>query len=231
MPPQSSPAGGTGGTGGTGDEPTCTTITVGPDMYLNDIGEAPDFAAYLYETSPLGAAGDLDLLNVLFYASTQSSGYDGEDKGIFQLGTGIDANFETCARCVLVEQDYDSTLVIYFATAGTLDVATTSDQMNGAPQATLTGVTLREVTIDSTVSTLVPNGRCLQLAAAVVQLPPTWTCSNGSYASDDGCDCGCGARDGDCTDAAATSCDTCHCASDTSDCSAVVSIDNAICAI
>jgi hypothetical protein len=46
---------------------------------------------------------------------------------------------------------------------------------------------------------------------AVCQSPPAgWTCYDGFYGSNDGCDCGCGFLDPDCPDALDSSCDYCN---------------------
>jgi len=41
------------------------------------------------------------------------------------------------------------------------------------------------------------------------QVPPEWTCNPFWYGANDGCDCGCGALDPDCTDATVGSCQWC----------------------
>jgi hypothetical protein len=221
--------GGAGGNGGSSGK--CTELTVGSVMYYRDLTDSPDIAVYVYRTNQFGAAS-ADYLEVQFYSSSYDSSDNGEDTGTFTLGTGIDANFKTCARCLLVDRDLvagDATAT-YFATSGSMIVAAGSDQMNGEPKVTLNDVTLSEVTIDDTTSesTLVEGGKCVHLTTAKVQIPAGWTCSLDAYSTDDGCDCGCGVRDGDCDNGNVSSCDTCHCGSTTS-CNAVSTMNNALC--
>ncbi|HEV8548861.1 MAG TPA: hypothetical protein VGQ57_07535 [Polyangiaceae bacterium] len=225
-------AGGKSGAGGNGGSSgKCTELTVGSVMYYRDLTDSPDIAVYVYRTNQFGAAS-ADYLEVQFYSSSYDSSDNGEDTGTFTLGTGIDANFKTCARCLLVDRDLvagDATAT-YFATSGSMIVAAGSDQMNGEPKVTLNDVTLSEVTIDDTTSesTLVEGGKCVHLTTAKVQIPAGWTCSLDAYSTDDGCDCGCGVRDGDCDNGNVSSCDTCHCGSTTS-CNAVSTMNNALC--
>jgi hypothetical protein len=105
--------------------------------------------------------------------------------------------------------------------------------MNGFPTVTLSDVTLVEVTIDddSNVSTPVAGGRCLHLTSGSMSFPSGWTCDPDYYAADDGCDCGCGVHDGDCTNSTVNACDYCHCSGDELDCSStsVRSTNNALC--
>jgi hypothetical protein len=49
-------------------------------------------------------------------------------------------------------------------------------------------------------------------------VPTSWTCSAGFYGAGDGCDCGCGAMDPDCSSGAASACLYCN---DTGSCSTV----------
>ena len=126
----------------------------------------------------------------------------------------------------------------FFATAGTLVLDSASQQLEGYPQGSLTGVTLREATVDDTtyVSTLVPGGKCLTMADAsfIVNVTPVagWTHCPLSYYGDGDCDCGCGAQDVDCTDALVSSCAYCWCEADAGSCSNpnyVMPTDNATC--
>jgi cysteine-rich repeat protein len=47
-------------------------------------------------------------------------------------------------------------------------------------------------------------------ASCQYEVPASWACSTSYYGSQDGCDCGCGAPDPDCTDNTAASCDYCQ---------------------
>lgn len=165
---------GAGGQGGQGHD--CVEITRG-EVAFTDLGNAPHAAIYAFHAdathakTPLGDADTVDYLEVQFYASTFNPIDNGEATGTFELGTGIDENFETCARCLLIDEDVPDQgkpKALYFATEGTMTVADTSQQMTGAPNLTLSKVTFREVLIDETTneSTLVPDGRCVYLESA-----------------------------------------------------------------
>ena len=168
-------AGAGGESGRTND---CIEITRG-EVAFTDLGNAPDAAIYafhadaVHKKQPLGDADTVDYLEVQFYASTFNPIDNGEATGSFELGTGIDANFETCARCLLIDEDVPGQgkpKALYFATEGTMMVADTSAQMTGAPNLTLSKVTFREVLIDDVTneSTLVPDGRCVYLESAAL---------------------------------------------------------------
>ena len=63
--------------------------------------------------------------------------------------------------------------------------------------------------------------------------PEEWTCAPGFYDSDDGCDCGCGVFDPDCTNPTSEACGFCNesgsCAEDEMGCDLIAPNDNAIC--
>ena len=185
---------------GTGGPAGCIELTAAAFNALQFGGTA---AAYGATTMPNIAMADPDMLQVEFYGSGAGAGLNGENKGTFNLATGIDSNYSTCARCVRLFEDSADARQFY-QQSGTLVVAATSDQLNGTLNGTLTNVTLVEVTIaDSTfVSTPVPNGMCLHITSATIAAtPPTppvvpaaWTCDP-TYYDDGECDCGCGAFD------------------------------------
>jgi hypothetical protein len=221
--------GGRAGGGGSGGN--CTEITLPSGMTLRDLTQAPSAVDYEYRINALGNSSP-DYFFADFYGPR--AGYDGDAKGSFTLGTGVDANFSSCGRCMLAEQDDGSAQqALFFASSGTIDVASASDQLNGFPQVTLTNVTLVEVTIDNrtNISTPVPGGRCLHLASGSLSFPSGWTCATQNYAAADGCDCGCGVEDGDCASVASDSCDFCHCPGDTLNCktTSVRTTNNALC--
>jgi hypothetical protein len=202
-------------------------------MYFRDVSQAPDLVDYDYRINAIGGSSP-DYVYVEFYGPGVDPTFDGDKKGSFTLGSGKEANFETCARCVLAEQDSGgSGDALFFASGGTMVIASGSDQMHGFPTVTFSDVTLVEVTLDDTtsVSTPVPNGRCLHLASGSMSFPSAWTCDPDYYAADDGCDCGCGVRDGDCTNGTVNACEFCHCSGDQADCSvtSVRSTNNALC--
>ena len=244
--------GGTGGTGGSvenggagaGGEATggcSSTIEITTYGYpAVDDSTTPDppyspYYGYTYYFNPELGTPDTDYLWVNFYIGPQ---YNGQQTGHFVLGTGDEANYVSCSRCVYIGQDdsANGAAVYYYAKSGTMDIAGNSKQTTGKPDVTLTDVLFTEVTLDdNSVSTEVPNGRCLHLATAKIKLtiPTTWTCSNAYYGTDDGCDCGCGAQDPDCTSAFVGACDLASCGDNgscTDDfCSDVTLANNATC--
>lgn len=131
--------------------------------------------------------------------------YATEYVGEFPLGEGDDANFGSCARCVMGL--YGPALEHgFFATEGTLTLR--EDPFTQRLDATLTGVRLVEVTItaDATgaiISTPVEDGACIDLAETTISgnFPtPGWTCDTDQFNDGATCDCGCGAFDPDCGD-------------------------------
>ena len=168
----------------------------------------------------LGTAA-ADSIRIEFYGSTAGPNLDGEAKGTFNLGTGIDNNYATCARCVRVFEDPSIPGKIFFQQSGTMVIDATSDQLNGTLKGTITNLTLVEVTIAADfVSTPVPNGACVHITTAALSVTPpvvpaTWACDP-SYYGDSACDCGCGVADIDCANALIASCEYCN---DTGSCS------------
>jgi len=71
-------------------------------------------------------------------------------------------------------------------------------------------------------------------APGAASVPPEWTCDPDFYGTDDGCDCGCGALDPDCSDATVGSCEYCGedgaCDAGSEDCSTVSPTQNWLCA-
>jgi hypothetical protein len=205
-------AGGATGTGGSGGSSNCTEITLGAFVKYGANGT---FGAFDALVAPgVGDPADDDLADVAFYGpDADHPNLDGGDVGTFDLSAGADANLATCSRCVTLSQDIDATGPTFFQQSGSLTVAAGSDQLNGAVDATLTNVTLIEVTVDPDTfqSTPVPGGACLHIASAVVSMPAVpaaWAC-DAQYFGDGACDCGCGAVDYGCDDATAASCDYC----------------------
>jgi len=222
--------GGSGGMGGSGAP--CTVITTS----TLETNLADGNAIFSSVFTPNLAAVDDDAVALQVYQGLISGvNYHGQDIGTFELGTGEDANYSSCSRCVVA--GIDGVDKWFFATEGTLTFALDSDQMNGYPHGTLRNVVLREATYDAStfVSTFVPNGQCLSLAngdlLVNVEPPPeTWTCVLNYYDDGTWCDCGCGALDPDCGSASASVCEYCYCnPSDDMDCTAVNASQNQTC--
>lgn len=195
---------------------SCTEIT------------AADFAKYqadgtqgIYVGAPspsLGSATVDDQMTLEFYGPDFGA-FDGDKTGTFDLTMDGDDNYGTCSRCIRVLEDADpdnGPARQYFQKSGSLVVDAVSDQLHGKVHATLTDLTLVEVSVDDmSVSTPVANGACLHLASATITIDPPpvpsgWTCDP-TYYGDGACDCGCGALDTDCAGSAATDCDDNDC--------------------
>jgi hypothetical protein len=208
--------GGTAGASGTAGSSACTPITISDPIAQFDGTFRTVIAADVSPT--LGDPALPDLFHLEFYPDL-----GGDETGTITLGTGEEADYETCGQCVIIAQDIEDQTpqTYYFATAGTLTLTSGAQQLNGYPQGTLRNVTLREVTVDAATyhSTIVPGGACLTLAngdAAVNIDPPVpgWLDCGADWYGDGDCDCGCGAVDIDCSGAAASACDYCWCDSD-----------------
>ena len=66
--------------------------------------------------------------------------------------------------------------------------------------------------------------------ATCTNVPAAWHCAPGYYGAGDGCDCGCGALDPDCTSSASSACDYCNNGGGcTFSCSSINATNNAIC--
>jgi hypothetical protein len=152
-------AGGEGGAGGTGGD-GCTTITA-EEFTVESVEE--DFASYIAGFTPNDTANDF------LWLEMYGGDFGGSAIGTFDLTKNGDENYSTCARCFLAIQDLDQRKVL-FQTAGLLTIQADSDAFSGKIDATVTGLTLREVTIDdSFVSTLVPDGACLHAASVTIK--------------------------------------------------------------
>jgi hypothetical protein len=220
--------GGSAGSGGSGGLP-CIEIT-GLNYSSGAIDQTdPKFltARYDYATSPnVGSAGQSSL-SFQFYQATD---VNGAATGTFELGTGIDSNYSTCARCL--RGSSDSGTKDYFATSGAMVIDSTSRQMDGVVDLSISDVTLVEVTIDDKtfVSEPVLGGRCLHIAAADVRANVGWTC-NQEYYWDAACECGCGVPDPVCASPYPAACDNCgdvgSCS--TASCLELNFLDNSVC--
>jgi hypothetical protein len=226
----------TSGSSSSGIPMNCTEITVGAFTAGQADGTASEFAA-----TPLPNQGDMteaDAVSLEFYGSAFDPSDNGEKTGTFDLSMGGDDNYATCSRCLSLFVDPSVPGKTFFQVAGTIVIDATSDQINGTVSATLTNVTLVEVTVDSSTftSTPVAGGACLHLATASVMAAPVpppagWLCT-ASFYNDGTCDCGCGVADSDCTDATVGSCDVCN---DTGSCSTadcpgtINATNNAVC--
>jgi hypothetical protein len=98
------------------------------------------------------------------------------DTGDFTLGIEDDSNLQTCQRCLQAKLwNFDGADRQFFADQGDLDIAASSDPLNGVLHASITGARLVEVTVDSDTaeSTPVPGGYCIDLADTNVDVDAT----------------------------------------------------------
>ena len=164
-----------------------------------------------------------DVLALEFYGAGWDPSLDGDQDGTFDLSTGGNTNYATCSQCVYLRASSNRIDTrVFFQASGTIDVHPDSDTVNGSVDATLTDVTLIEVTFDPNYMTEpVPGGSCVHVSSAeavraLIPPPPGWTCASQFY-GDGQCSCGCGVLDVDCADANVQSCVSCL---DTGSCSA-----------
>jgi len=87
--------------------------------------------------------------------------------GSFALSNKPDDNYATCAHCVLAFENFTTmSPTPFFVESGTLTVTAPDTGYVGQSAGSLANVVLRESTLDKTVTTPVPGGRCLALASA-----------------------------------------------------------------
>jgi hypothetical protein len=206
---------GDSGSGGSAGKSSCPELTlqtvVGMDV---DRSGSPSFLSAIFDVGIQQqlVGGAEDFVGIHFYAGDN---YDGAATGSFELGTGVDDNFESCGRCVLVERDASAVgnagNTRFFATSGSMEIDDASLQLDGRPTVTISDVTLVEVTIDSStfVSTPVAGGDCYHITSYSMELPTSsWSCPVDTW-GDNVCDCGCDEPDLECVTAQIGSCESC----------------------
>lgn len=116
-------------------------------------------------TTDLGFGGTLpDTIYFEFYSPAT---------GTFDLGSGNNANYQTCLQCILVYQDLFAGIEqkIFFQTGGSITIdSNTIPGIAANVGLSWSNVTLAEVTInpDTFVSTLVPNGDCYNIISDTI---------------------------------------------------------------
>ena len=234
---------GTGALAGMGGDTSgeCVSITEITTGVL--LARDPDSSIYPANNSftiepQIGNAAD-DELWLDFYAE---NGYDGDATGVFDLGVPPDDNYATCSRCLWFAQDVGAVSnprAYFYVRSGTLTIDADSLQMEGFPILSIDDALLVESTVDvgdTNVSEPVQNPRCLHLAHASINMPAppsAWTCDPTFYGTNDGCDCGCGVLDPDCSSSYSGACLTCaetgSCGTDADYCFGIDPDNNAVC--
>ena len=131
--------------------------------------------AFVYPTTdvdPNIGGADPELFRFEFYSPATGS---------FDLAAGLNDNYATCDQCLRLFEDVteDDIARQYFQQSGTIDIDASSDLGGGVLVATLTDVTLVEVTIDpdnAFESTPVPDGACVQINTQNVSVVPNNSC-------------------------------------------------------
>jgi hypothetical protein len=145
--------------------------------------------------------GDYDF-QLQFYGGVESS-----LMGTFDLSMGNQANFKTCAICLLaVSKAVDANnnpVKSFFQKAGSITL--TEDPLtNQHLVGTITDLKMQEVTIDwgnTYMSTPVAGGACGSVASLPIdhdKVPNAFTCTHDKYTDGTTCDCMCGLQDPDC---------------------------------
>jgi hypothetical protein len=230
---------GKGGNAGSGGKGNCTELTLQGVVGMSTTPEDQAFRGAVFNVAIqqqlVGSAEDT--VGFQFY---QGDAFDGAATGTFELGTGVDDNYSSCGRCLLVERDAavigNAGNTRFFATSGTIEVASDSEHMNGRPVFTISDVTLVEVTIETAnmtyVSTPVDGGDCYHIDNYTIEeLPrPSWTCPEASW-GDALCDCGCDEPDLECDSTLIAACEECTSAGSCAqtDCSEIDFADNSQC--
>lgn len=141
---------------------TCQPLVMSSSLGTQLIQGSDDSASWEYGllgdgTADLGLGGPApDLLDLEIY--------DGSP-GTFELSAGNDANYATCAHCVLLHRDINpdtGPAKTFFQTAGTLTYTDAAAETQTELDVQISGLRLVEVTFDPNTyeSTPVPNGEC-----------------------------------------------------------------------
>jgi hypothetical protein len=194
--------GGAGGQGGTGgEEVQCKAVTIGD---FDPASSGPVYEAPINES--LGGAGGRDAFVLFIRPNSETP----EVSGSIDLSQNGNNALATCTACVVVVQDYGITGGrVFMASSGRLDLGTAVFTQENSSHVRISNGSLREVrlvevTVEADTSTPVPDGACLEIASAAIAqspAPPGWTCAADQYGggAGNGCDCGCGVVDPDCS--------------------------------
>jgi hypothetical protein len=179
------------------DARVCGALTTGPQTFLGY--DAQNMAITWFSDIPGGIGdGNPMTLQYEFYQGVEPS-----LMGTFDLSTGNQANYMTCAICLhaYTQDSMGNPLKHFFQSAGSITLTEdpfTNQHMIGS----ISNLQLQEVTVamDYT-STPVPGGACSSDATLTLDkdaVPDAWTCPHAKYRDGTTCDCSCGAQDPDC---------------------------------
>jgi len=181
----------------------CGTTTTATPGTLDILGANTGTAAWGGPiTGMLGGSAQTFDYQIQFYSGIETS-----LMGTFDLSAGNQANFKTCAICVLAfssDRDADGNpTTAYFQKSGSITL-TEDPFTNSHLIASISNLELQEVTIDwanDYTSTPVASGTCANLADQTIdhdKVPNAFTCTHDKYTDGTTCDCDCGLQDPDC---------------------------------
>jgi len=206
---------GSGGAAGAGGAlPSCGSVTEITASFFS-IDPTSDASGHHYYmlSSSLGSSALPDFLNLEFYAPLGAS-----EGHTVALEGPPENDYATCSHCVFLETDYDSSdntvSGVFFAASGSMTIAAGSQQLGGAPDLTLSDVLLVEAEIapNTFETTFVPNGQCLHLNGATLDVSGrSWSCDAAYFGDGLLCDCGCDVGDVDCQNGSEAACEVCNC--------------------
>lgn len=131
----------------------CVALTAEP--YENNEGNDAEFTAKFFPT----ADRDHEYIDMFFRSGAL---------GAHAYGVGANADLYTCAQCLLIVRNKKN----FYPTAGTITIAAGSQPMKKTLFATLSKLTLVEITISSSYHSIpVPGGECVTLAPATINVP------------------------------------------------------------
>lgn len=188
------------------DAQNCDPGTVGTFDYVGPFEAMPPSATWDASLTGVGGGSALDY-QIQIYGGVESS-----LSGTFDLSMGKQANFSSCAICVMAfSKDTDTNgnpARAFFQKSGSIMLSQdplASSHLMG----TISNLELQEVTIDwptathqgDYTSTPVANGACGSVASQQLDhdgVPNAYTCTHTGWLDGTSCDCNCGAEDPDC---------------------------------
>ena len=177
------------------DEPTNPTDD--PTTPANCTGLSVDWSTLTMYQSNFFYLGDDPAVYMEFYQNSEGT----VAAGTYNLGTGDNANYQTCTECVRYLTDYvedEGYAHQYFQKSGTLKIDGVDDYGNikGTIAATLIEVTINSDTYESTP---VAGGACFEIETANFDSGYEEPCvpeCNGKQCGSDGCGGSCGTCEG-----------------------------------